>query len=336
MALFDGNIFDPNIFGGATSTSTTESSVVERKKSKGRTGAFFGFDTRKFRKLFQSFESSKSVELRAFAPAAIKATWMIESVRLQDLDAEKLIEDAKAQLLSAASKSVDMKTLKKTMAVTSFKPKRVRLTGTNKELLTAARELIESAKELTGIKDLPISEDGFCDILTNEMMAESFRQDIIPISIDTARDEAVKSAWLGNFSGLNRDQSQYLRDILQDAFSNNASHSATIARLQRFVGIPYEQAKTIVDTEFQQLRNRARMLAYQDDETKDSRYIWDTQRDKRVCKICEAIKRNTLPGGVTMSELLDIIREAQYHFGADTARRYIAHVGDRCRIARLK
>lgn len=148
MALFDANIFDPNIFGTTSATSTTETSVVERRKSKGKTGAFFGFDTRKFRKLFQSFESSKSVELRAFAPAAIKATWIIESVRLQDLDAEKLIEDAKAQLLSAASKSVDMKTLKKTMAVTSFKPKRVRLTGTNKELLTAARELIEGAKQL--------------------------------------------------------------------------------------------------------------------------------------------------------------------------------------------
>jgi hypothetical protein len=78
------------------------------------------------------------------------------------------------------------------------------------------------------------------------------------------------------------------------------------------------------------------MLAYQEDETEDSRYIWDTQRDARVCEICASIKRNTLPGGLRMEDLLEVITEAQYHFGADSARRYIAHVGDRCRISRLK
>ena len=182
----------------------------------------------------------------------------------------------------------------------------------------------------------PINEVGFLHTIAEEMALESFRADVIGTSIKGSVQDAVSSAWLGNFKGLNQEQSEYLRAILQHAFINNTSHSGTIQRIVRFVGIPEEQAKLIVDTEFQQIRNRALVLAYGQTETDESRYIWDTQRDNRVCEICATIKQFTLPRGVKLDQLLEIIRNTQYHFGADTARRYVAHVGDRCRIARIK
>lgn len=178
--------------------------------------------------------------------------------------------------------------------------------------------------------------DGLLSEIAREMLEESFRKDIIGVSIKGSVEDALSSAWLGTFKGLKREQSGVVRDVLQDAFINNRTKGEAVSAIVDLMGLPQEQAEVIVNTEFQQIRNRARYLAYLEDDADDSRYIWDTKRDGRVCPICEDIQSRTLPDGVPIKELLIKIKESQYSYGQDTARQYTAHPNDRCRIARLR
>jgi len=113
MVIFNPNIFAPNIFlTGTEITSATETSVVERKKSRGRTRPFLKFDVKKFRKVFIGYESKASMEVRAFKPASVREHWVIKSVHLEDLDTVTLLEDAADLVVS----ELDTKTLLKQAA----------------------------------------------------------------------------------------------------------------------------------------------------------------------------------------------------------------------------
>lgn len=155
MGIFDPNIFEPNIFVNLVSSSTTESSVVERKRSKGRTRPFIKATTRKFRKVFMSYESAKSVPVRSFKPAPVMESVRVRSIRMQDLDADGLLAEAKELVFEAASKSVDIKTVKKTWQSVSMKPKRTRRTLDAHTYMTQARELIASAQHLLEKPSVP-------------------------------------------------------------------------------------------------------------------------------------------------------------------------------------
>jgi len=148
MVIFDPLIFDPFIFGSMQIGSTTETSVVERKKSRGRTRRFLKFDITKFSKVFNAYESKKSVQTTSFKPVSLHERLEVKSIRLQDLDAESLMKESKDLIVSAASKTADIKTVRKTIQTVSMKPKRVKKIADEKTLLTQARELIESAQGL--------------------------------------------------------------------------------------------------------------------------------------------------------------------------------------------
>jgi hypothetical protein len=124
MVIFDKNIFDPNIFqtDAESSSDGTESSVVEKKKgrSRGRSKGFLWRPVKKDRKVFIGFESVKTAPIKSFRFAPVREQLKVASVRLDDLDSESLLKEAKEQLLSAASKTADIKTVKKTLDVVSM------------------------------------------------------------------------------------------------------------------------------------------------------------------------------------------------------------------------
>lgn len=200
-------------------------------------------------------------------------------------------------------------------------------------ILTKAVETINPLDYL--IEPIQIDEDIPILIELERELSEEFRQNIINISIGQARDDSISSAWFGNFKDFNKEDSTIIRNILQTAFVNNQSKLDTIALLQTRMGLSEENARRIVDTEYQQMRNRARELAYRDEDPKDEgKYIWDTKRDSRVCPICQSIKKQSL-SGVSLTLLKDIIQSTAREFDQDGTRSWIAHVGDRCRVARI-
>ena len=154
MAIFDSRLFDPNIFVTDQTSSGTDSSVVEKKKgrkSRGRSKSFKWFGVKKEMRVVNEFRITKTVPVTAFR--ITPASRLVEtcSVNLDDVDSDEMIEEANRLVLSAASKTMDPRSFHKVIQTVSMKPKSSRLNPDRKTLLTVARELIESARDLMGL-----------------------------------------------------------------------------------------------------------------------------------------------------------------------------------------
>jgi hypothetical protein len=148
--IFNKNIFDSNIFLTDETSSVTDTSVNEKKKgkSRGRSKSFLWRPVKKVRKVFIGFESYGHIDVRGFKVAPITESLKVESINLDDIDPELFMEEARNQIISAASKATDIKTVTKTLEVISMRPKGPGIATDDHSLVTMARELLESAKEL--------------------------------------------------------------------------------------------------------------------------------------------------------------------------------------------
>ena len=176
--------------------------------------------------------------------------------------------------------------------------------------------------------------NGFFDQMIDEMLQE-FSSDIIRVSIKGSAEEATSSTWLGNFAGLDRQRSLQVRALLQRGFQNNTSQ-AGLKSMLRGIGLSDDDAEVIVSTEYQQMRNRARELAYKmKDKEGTGIYAWQSSQDSRVCPICIEI-RDRSSNGLNIKILKELVKSTARKHGLDGTRTWIAHVGDRCKLVRLK
>ena len=176
--------------------------------------------------------------------------------------------------------------------------------------------------------------NGFFDDMIDEMLQE-FSSDIIRVSIKGSAEEATSSTWLGNFAGLDRQRSLQVRALLQRGFQNNTSQ-AGLKSMLRGIGLSDDDAEVIVSTEYQQMRNRARELAYKmKDKEGTGVYAWQSANDNRVCPICVEIREGSVKG-LNIKILKELVKSTARKHGLDGTRTWIAHVGDRCKLVRLK
>jgi|GEM_PF-1870302 len=179
------------------------------------------------------------------------------------------------------------------------------------------------------------TDDGWFDEIEKNMLnIDGLDETIRKAAINDVREEAVSSAWIGNYDELDSTFSSIARSYIQQGFATNSTKSSVINKLTRILGMPQDQAERVVKTEYNYMLNRARELAFKSQDKEGTfRYSWETGLSP--CEACLEIAVKTA-NGVPLERLKEIIREISLKHGHKANRALLVHPMDKCYIKKVK
>ncbi len=144
------------------------------------------------------------------------------------------------------------------------------------------------------------------------------------------------------FSGFSLDISQQLREVVADSFIRPAERSLErlIAQMETIIDTERYKLERIASSEAQRFSLMGRQRGFQQLEQEHGKafnYIWSTVHDSRTSIICKEIERRIPVGGVSLTELEDLVVQVQRELMSPTWEPsfYLPHPSCRSRPLRV-